>query len=215
MKNINQFNIRKQYGFTLIEVMLVMVLIGLIVSAVTFNPLNNRPEDQLEDASARFTGIFKVAAEYGLLNNIELGIVVKKNSYQFVAFNGTDWQEIPAQDTVSSAELPEQLELRLELEDLPIDGQNELFDTKSFFDKEDDFRGEDQKKEKIIPQIFVLSGGDFTSFKLIFSIKEEFQEDRLVEYHVVGLFTLPLKIMGPIYDEQDYDLDDEELTYEG
>lgn len=215
MKKNNQFNIRKQLGFTLIEVMLVMVLIGLIVSAVTFNPLNNRPEDQLEDASARFTGIFNVAAEYGLLNNIELGIVVKKNGYKFVAYNGSEWQEIPAQDTPSSVDLPEQLELTLELEDLPIEGGNDLFDAKSFFDKEDDFRGEEKKKEKIVPQIFVLSGGDFTSFKLIFSIKEEFQEETTVEYHVIGLFTLPLKIMGPIYDEQDYDLDYEELTYEG
>ncbi len=63
--------------------MLVMVLIGVIVSAVTFNPLNNRPEDQLEQASARFTGIFNIAAEYGLLNNIELGLIVEKDSYQF------------------------------------------------------------------------------------------------------------------------------------
>lgn len=208
-------NTKRQQGFTLIEVMLVMVLIGLIVSAVTFNPLNNRPEDKLEDASARFTGIFNVAAEYGLLNNIELGLIVKKSGYQFVAYNGTRWQPISDQASMSEVELPEILEIRIELDDLPIDEKNEFLDAKSLFDEEDDFRGKKEKEEKLLPQIFILSGGDFTSFKLIFSLKEEFQDDKLVEYHVVGLFTLPLKIMGPIYDEQSYDLDDEELIYEG
>lgn len=196
---------QKSAGFTLIEVMLVMVLIGVIVSAVTFNPLNNRPEEQLEQASARFTGIFNIAAEYGLLNNIELGLIVEKDSYQFLGYDGTSWRPIPEQEIFQSKTLPEGIELTIELDDLPIENEQVLLEESSLFAQDDeDFRG--QEKEKvIIPQVFLLSGGDFTSFKLRFAFSEEFELERAIEYQVIGLFTLPLKVIGPLYDGEEYD----------
>jgi general secretion pathway protein H len=71
-------------GFTLIEVMLVIVLVGLMVSVIQFSATGDKAEETLELSSKRFAGIFNVAAEYGMLNNIELGVMIDKNGYQFL-----------------------------------------------------------------------------------------------------------------------------------
>jgi general secretion pathway protein H len=85
----------KQCGFTLIELMVVIMLVGIMATMVQFNASGKRPEDVLQQESARFAAIFEVASEYGMLNNIELGLMVKKDSYQFLGYDGTRWAEIP------------------------------------------------------------------------------------------------------------------------
>ena len=77
-------NKTRQNGFTLIEVMVVIVLVGLMVSVVQFSSSSDKAEETLEFSSKRFAGIFDIAAEYGMLNNVELGLMVDKNSYQFL-----------------------------------------------------------------------------------------------------------------------------------
>ena len=120
MRNLSELAI-KQRGFTLIEVMVVVVLIGLMASLVQFNFSGNNPEDKLAYESARFAAIFEVAAEYGMLNNIELGLIVKKDNYQCLAYDGTQWTEIADQDCNAQVTIPEARELNFDLDDLTIE----------------------------------------------------------------------------------------------
>ena len=48
-------------GFTLIEVMLVIVVIGIMVSVIGVNFTNDSPDKKLASESARFAGIFDIA----------------------------------------------------------------------------------------------------------------------------------------------------------
>lgn len=193
---------QRQHGFTLLEVMLVFVLIGIFVSAVRFTMIAEEPEDRLEQASARFAGIFNIAAEYGLLNNIELGLVVEDNTYQLVGFDGIDWKEIPEQEIFTLQELPDGISIELTLEDLPIQ-EDAFFENDGFFSDEDAFEEDDiEEQKKLKPKVFLLSGGDLTPFVLSFSLDDEFELGLDVRYDVVGLYTLPLKIIGPLYDDE-------------
>jgi len=204
-------HLNKVKGFTLIEVMMVVALIGVIVTLVQVNFSSNRPEDILKQSSARFAGIFDLATEYSMLNNIELGLVVEKKQYKFLGYDGTKWSELANNKLLSDIKIAEGVELVLELDDLPID-DSQLFDASTFNleDDEDEFTIRDQEEKKIIPQVYILSGGDITPFSLSF----EFDETRSVEqeskitYRVVGLYSSPVKIEGPFFDGQR--VDDEE-----
>ena len=196
----------KQRGFTLIEVMVVVVLIGLMASLVQFNFSGNKPADKLKHESARFAAIFEVAADYGMLNNIELGLIVKKDSYQFLGYDGTRWTEIPEQDWQANVTVPEDIVLSIELDDLPIE-EPMLFDADTFKEKdEDDFTllSKEEQEEKIIPQVYILSGGDLTPFSVTFRLNEEltFTDDAQdLAYRVTGTYSIPLTIEGPVLDD--------------
>jgi general secretion pathway protein H len=196
----------KHRGFTLIEVMVVVVLIGIMASLVQYNVSGNDPADKLKHESARFNALFEVATDYGMLNNIELGLVVKKDSYQFLGYDGTSWSDIPDQEWLAKVTLPEEVVLRIELEDLPIEDPL-LFDADTFTTQdEDDFTlltKEDQEK-RVIPQVYLLSGGDITPFSVTFRLKEtitfaENSED--LAYRVTGMYSIPLTIEGPVLDD--------------
>ena len=208
LKPLNRaLSITKHSGFTLIEVMVVIVLIGLMASLVQFNVSGNNPEDQLKHESARFAAIFDVAAEYGMLNNIELGLIVKKDSYQFVGYDGTHWAEIPEQDWQANVTLPEEIALTLELDDLPIE-EPQLLNADTFKVKdEDDFTllSKEEQEKKVIPQVYILSGGDLTPFSLTFRFNDEMSlndDYEFLAYRVTGLYTTPLTIEGPTLDDQ-------------
>ena len=191
---------RSQQGFTLIEVMLVIVLIGVMVSAIQFSFSGNKPEQLLEQNSARFAGIFDVAAEYGLLNNVELGLFIEENSYQFLGYDGTSWAPIANNPLFEVYTLPEGIEISLQLDDLPIE-ETLLFDSSVLIneDEEDDFTEEEEEKKKTIPQVYMLSGGDITPFSLTFSLAEfAFDGDENISFKVSGIYTTPLTIEGPI-----------------
>jgi len=187
---------RLQQGFTLIEVMLVIVLIGVMVSAIQFSFSGNKPEQLLEQNSARFAGIFDVAAEYGLLNNVELGLFIEENSYQFLGYDGTSWSPIANNPLFEVYTLPEGIEITLQLDDLPIE-EALLFDSSVLINEDEDFT--EKEKKKTIPQVYMLSGGDITPFSLTFSLAEfAFDGDENISFKVSGIYTTPLTIEGPI-----------------
>ncbi len=207
LKALDQVSLKaKHKGFTLIEVMVVVVLIGIIASLVQFNFAGKRPEDILQQESLRFAAIFEVAAEYGMLNNIELGLIVKKDSYQFLGYDGTKWAEIPEQDWQVNVTLPEEIELALELDDLPIE-EPMLFDADTFKEKdEEDFTlmSKEEQEKKIIPQVYILSGGDLSPFSVTFRLTEELayiEDAEDLAYRVTGIYSVPLTIEGPVLEE--------------
>jgi len=198
-------NVKAQLGFTLIEVMLVILVVGVMVSVVQNNFTSNKSEEVLKEESARFAGIFDIASEYSMLNNIEIGVVIESESYQFVGYDGVSWVEIPEQDALTKIDLPEGVVIALELEDLPIE-EPLFFDAESikFEDPEEDefsLESDKEKAKKIIPQIYILSGGDITPFSLTFYFEEALAVEDDLAFKVTGLYNTPLLIEGPYIDE--------------
>ncbi len=223
----------KASGFTLIEMMLVIMLIGIMATFVQFNASGDKQEQLLKKTSLRFAGIFEIAAEYSMLNNVELGLLVDKTSYQFLAYDGTRWTDVGENELLISTALPEGIEIVLELDDLPIE-EPILFDTElleesgfgngddddSAFDEEDVDSNEQQdrgsrssndsnkKRKKLIPQVYILSGGDISPFSLTFQFNDDFSnvndfDEHQPIYRVTGIYSVPLKIEGPRLDEDE------------
>lgn len=193
----------KQQGFTLIEVLLVIVVIGLMVAAIQVNFTSNKPEAQLEQETKRFAGVFNLAAEYGLLNNIELGLFIDKNTYQFVGYDGLRWAPLPDNEFLSPHELPENIIVTLLFDDLPLE-QPSLISSELF--TPDDEHLEEMKEglsddeKPIIPQVYILSGGDITPFRVEFSFNPQWFDAPDIMFAVVGLYSTPVDIVGPFVD---------------
>lgn len=183
-------------GFTLIEVMLVIVVVGIMVSLVQFSGSGSRPEDSLEHASARFAGVFNLAADYAMLNNVELGVLLTDNSYQFLGFDGVQWSALPDQELLTTYDLPDGITMVLQLEDLPIE-EPLLFTSETLLGEPEDRYSEPAEK-KLIPQIYILSGGDISPFRVTFQLTDSLTSAQAVVYRVTGIYSTPLTIEGPI-----------------
>lgn len=191
----------RQAGFTLIEVMLVIVVIGMMVAAVQLNFANNKPEKKLEQEALRFAGVFNLAAEYGLLNNVELGLVIKDGSYEFVGYDGVSWTAIPDNEMLASYKMPEELTIALNFDDLEPDP--EALVSRDLFEPEEESFSETEEEEKIIPQVYILSGGDITPFKASFLFVDEYLLEQDFAFVVEGKYTTPLAVSGPVEVDRD------------
>ncbi|MCI2282662.1 hypothetical protein L3081_03615 [Colwellia sp. MSW7] len=145
------------------------------------------------------------------MNNIELGLYIDKNTYQFLGYDGVKWSEIASQDWLTAQTLPEGVKFTLALDDLPIE-EPLLFDSSVFTNEDDDFlsfdsdeQDSDSEKEKqLIPQVYILSGGDITPFSLTFQFSDQASLNTdltTLAYRVTGIYSIPLTIEGPVLDD--------------
>lgn len=183
---------KRNKGFTLLEVLLVVLLIGMMARIVVPSISWGGDEERLEDAGKRFKAVFDLASEFAMLNNIELGIIFKDNNYRFVTFDGTKWVNFQPEKYFEPSDHEEGFELELELEGLEF-AENNLLEEVTFEVEEDD---DNDNKEMLSPQVFILSSGDITPFRVTFSYKPDFKDT--IYFQVWGDFTAPVNFEGPL-----------------
>ena len=73
----------KKAGFTLLEVMLVLLLIGLAAGFVMFNAFGASKSDLLKSQAQRLQVIVDMASDFAVLNQQQLGVRFEqqKNEY--------------------------------------------------------------------------------------------------------------------------------------
>lgn len=190
----------KLRGFTLIEVMLVVLVIGVMVSFVQLAFPGNKLARDLEQVTQRFAGQFVVASEYGMLNNLELGLLIDEQSYEFLGYDGVRWTPIEDSDLFANQTLPAHIKMTLVLEGLAID-EKALLDIEALREAEEGLftqQDEDDEKKTRLPQIYLFSGGEITPFQLTFSAIDSLDFDEDITFEITGDYALPLTIEGPI-----------------
>lgn len=196
---MSPFKKQRLTGFTLIEVMVVIVLIGLMASVVQFSFSGNSIDKQLEKESHRFTAIFNAASEYAMLNNIELGLAIEENTYQFLVFDGETWITSSSSPLLEAYTLPDTVEIELALDDLPLDEPPLINTLEDNEESELTLSGSELEEEKkLIPQVYILSGGDLTPFTLRFIPVDDFDDESNISYLVSGLYHTPITVEGPL-----------------
>ena len=122
-------------GFTLLEVMLVLLLMGLAAGYVMFNAFGASKSDLLKSQAQRLQVIVDMASDFAVLNQQQLGVRFEadKNEYYFVYLDDDDqWQRIEGEKTYEPYTLPEPFTFTLNLDDLPWDVEDRLFDRELF-----------------------------------------------------------------------------------
>jgi general secretion pathway protein H len=206
-----RINVRtQQTGFTLIEIMLVLALMGLMISVVSYTALGTNNYDKVDQQAKRFQVVFDMASDYAILNQVQLGIRIdeKENTYTYVALDDDDdWVELSGQKLFESHQLPENMTLQLFLDNLPWQQEDQLF-TGSLFDEElsvsDD--GVEIGNEEDIPppppQLFLLSSGDLTPFELTITFEDAFSNDDPITFTLRAKEVTPIERIAPEDIEQ-------------
>lgn len=159
----------RRNGFTLVEVMLVMLLIGLLATMVVMNFSGESREERLEKEAERFQQIFQFVAETAMLKQQEWGLYILPDRYGFLYYNNEDAKWAPAEEPAGVAQhrLPENITLQLELEGLPGEETNLL--SKLEWQLDEDGQTEEDSKIPVLPQVFILSSGEISPFQLLLS----------------------------------------------
>jgi general secretion pathway protein H len=193
-------------GFTLIEIMVVLFIMGIAASAVVLNFTGQDNADGLRKETQRLEVVFNMASDYAVLNQRQLGLRVeeKSNSYYFMLLDeNQEWVKLSLDATFEEHELPELFTLELSLTDLPWDTEDSLFSTEVFDEKlsldDDEVQiGDEEDKKLPPPQVFIFSSGEITPFSINLIYEPEFSNDDPVYYRVNGQDSIPLLRDGPL-----------------
>lgn len=133
-------------GFTLVELLVVLVILGCVVGVVTLSTGLASPERALRNEAERLAGLIGVVSEEAVLDNRDYGIRFEAQAYQVLRHDPQQqrWQAL-GQDL---HRLPAWAVLSVELEE----GALHLAD--------------DEAQDDLQPQLVLLSSGELSPFQL-------------------------------------------------
>ena len=153
----------RQHGFSLIEILVVIVIIGIVASMAMLSLGLLGDDRDLQTEARRVSSLVQVAQDEAVMQGREFGLEVMQSSYRFVEYDAftNRWDELLADDTFRMRQLPEDLEFELYLEDQRILLET---DPEAFDDPDDDDNS--VLTEAYAPHIFIFSSGDVMPFEL-------------------------------------------------
>ena len=150
-------------GFTLIEVLVVVVIMG-IISAIVVLGLGNLGDDRdLRTEARRMSTLIEMASDEATLQGRDFGLELMQGGYRFVEFDplSEQWSEVIGDDLMRPRRLADGTEFDLILEDKRVLLKLDAAETQ----KSDDADNRDLSDD-YLPHVLVLSSGDITPFVL-------------------------------------------------
>ena len=155
----------RSYGFTLIELMVVVFIIGLITSAAIITFGGDRRDSELDKEAERIDALLEYVREQAELQTRDYGIRISDRAYSFVVFDvlQNEWRTNEEDDALREREFPEGM-----VPSVVLEGRRIVLNVK----KDDKKKGIDEFK----PQIMIFANGDLSSFEI--SLQREGGSDK-------------------------------------
>ncbi len=143
---------RQAAGFTLLEILVVIFIIGVLATFVSLKIGSRALDDRLQTESERFEQLVKLAQEESQVKGVPIGLRFTTGGYQFLALNDKgQWQDY-GQGALRARPLTAPFYAELHVEGRMVapaqDGQP----------------GPGPDQQKVQPQIVLLPGGECTAF---------------------------------------------------
>src|SRR5437588_12309738 len=135
-------------GFTLVEMLVVVLIIGVISAGVLLSVSLTGRDRELEKESDRLFALFTYAHEQAELQTREYGVLFQDDGYECLTYDVRRalWRSVPDDEALVARRLPDGLGVKLTVEARPV----VLTRPKDARDK--------------TPQVMIFSNGDLTSF---------------------------------------------------
>jgi general secretion pathway protein H len=158
--------LNRSRGFTLLEILVVVLIIGLILSLATLTIAPGEGQ-KLEREAKRIYALMEVVKEEAVLNSQEMAFAMTDEGYGFQVFAVDGWQPLEGDNVLRDRELPEQIRMKLNILGEAIDlAANKKSET-SNSDKDEN------KEDHVGARIFFLSSGEVTPFELFLHFETE------------------------------------------
>ncbi|MDX2458389.1 MAG: type II secretion system minor pseudopilin GspH [Gammaproteobacteria bacterium] len=152
--------LRRLAGFTLLELMVVLVLIGIIFSFAVLSLRGDDISELMKQETRRLATLLELASDEAILQGDELAVYFSEDGYEFLVLQENNWQSPGDDELLKAYSLPAEIELRLEVEGEPPELNS--------FAGQEDGDSEEDAGESLTPQIFILSSGEMTAFSVTF-----------------------------------------------
>ena len=138
-------------GFTLLELMVVVFIIGLITAAAVITFGGDRRDTELDKEAERINALLGYVREQAELQTRDYGVRINDHTYSFVVFDvmQNEWRTNDEDDALREREFPEGLQPSVVLEGRPI-----VLDVKK------------KAVEDFTPQLMIFANGDLSSFEI-------------------------------------------------
>jgi len=158
----------KHRGFTLIEVMTVVFIIGVIITFASLS-IGQNSDHTLEEEAKRLQYLIKLASEESVLRSTSLTIAITKEGYQFEKIEGDQFVPLEKDKLFRKREFPADMKIDMEIQGQPVS-----------------FENKDQP-----PRIFILSSGEMTAFKITLRLEDS------QPYAITGDLIGQVKLIAP------------------
>ena len=156
---------KPQHGFTLIEILVVVVIIGVISSMVLLSFGLANDNRALQQQARRLVSLVELTLDEATLQGREFGLEVMRGGYRFVELDPLleQWNEVVGDELLRPRQLEEGMEFDLVIEGRRILLTEEAADTA--IDEDENKRARDMTKD-YAPHVLILSSGDISPFNL-------------------------------------------------
>jgi general secretion pathway protein H len=147
---------RAAAGFTLIELMVVVVIIGVVIATTLLSLGGTGRDSQLEQERDRLAALIDYVRERAALQTVEYGLRCENGDYRFSMYDTrtAKWIEDPLDETLRARTLPAGLDMALRIEDRAV-----------VLPARTDALHANAPKD-LTPQVMLFSSGELTSFTL-------------------------------------------------
>jgi general secretion pathway protein H len=169
------FTRRKMSGFTLLELLVVVFIIGILSTLFTLSVGLTGSDRELETETDRLIAVVQLASDEAVMQGRELGMRFYPDGYEFATFqedfveyydidesdeteeqDRSEWNVLSNEDLLGQRSLPEG-----SLLDLEIDGRSIVLDRHDADDRDDENENSERDYQ---PQIRLFSSGDVSPF---------------------------------------------------
>ena len=165
-----QYQQSRNRGFTLLELLIVMVIVALMVTMVVLSVNLGRGDSALKDSARRLHAIMQLASEEAILFNKSLGVKLEEDEYSFYELVEREVEEDPddpdselikekaweaidqqgdSKGAFSLTELPDYHEFMIFIEGTEISVKEDTFETFN-----------DDQRKKVKPTLFITPDGE-------------------------------------------------------
>ncbi len=138
-------------GFTLLEVMIVMLLVGIMTGFALLS-VGGGPRERLKEEGQRLAALVELHQQEAILRGEVRGIRFTRAGYAILSLNDQgEWRPPAAATTLLQRELPEDIVLGLWVDDRPVE----------------------LAAAGRLPQVLLLASGEATEFVAVFGFADD------------------------------------------